>query len=62
MFLGVAYSEMGSVILKKGEITYTRSKQNYEIQILKVSSMDFFLKTKGLTHFFKVIWFAKSEN
>ena len=24
--------------------------------------MDFFLKTKGLTHFFKVIWYAKSEN
>ena len=24
--------------------------------------MDLFLKTKGLTHFFKVIWYAKSEN
>ena len=24
--------------------------------------MDLFLKTKGLTHFFKVIWNAKSEN
>ena len=24
--------------------------------------MDFFLKTNGLTHFFKVIWYAKSEN
>ena len=24
--------------------------------------MDFFLKTKGLTHFFQVIWYAKSEN
>ena len=24
--------------------------------------MDLFLKTKGLTHFFKVIWYAKSKN
>ena len=24
--------------------------------------MDLFLKTRGLTHFFKVIWYAKSEN
>ena len=24
--------------------------------------MDLFLKTKGLTHFFKVIWYAKSRN
>ena len=24
--------------------------------------MDLFLKTKGLTHFFKVTWYAKSEN
>ena len=24
--------------------------------------MDLFLKTKGLAHFFKVIWYAKSEN
>ena len=24
--------------------------------------MDLFQKTKGLTHFFKVIWYAKSEN
>ena len=24
--------------------------------------MDLFLKTKGLTHFIKVIWYAKSEN
>ena len=24
--------------------------------------MDLFLKTKGLTHFFKVIWHAESEN
>ena len=24
--------------------------------------MDFFLKTNGLTHFFKVIWYAISEN
>ena len=23
--------------------------------------MDLFLETKGLTHFFKVIWYAKSE-
>ena len=24
--------------------------------------MDLFLKTNGLTHFFKVIWYDKSEN
>ena len=24
--------------------------------------MDLFLETKGLTHFLKVIWYAKSEN
>ena len=48
--------------IEKGEITYTRRNQNHEIRILKVSSMEFFLKTNGLTHFSKVIWYAKSEN
>ena len=59
-FWGVAHSEMGSVIFIKGEITLY--PQNHEIRILKVSSMDFFLKTKGLTRFYKVILYAKSEN
>ena len=59
-FLGVAHSEHGSAILKKGEITLYSQKT--ESRILKVSSMDLFLKTKGLTHFLKVIWYAKSEN
>ena len=59
-FLGVAHSEIGRAILKKGEITLYSQKT--ESRTFKVSSMDLFLKTKGLTHFFKVIWYAKSEN
>ena len=61
-FLGVAHSEMGSAILKKGEITLYSQKTESRNTIFKVSSMDLFLKTKGLTHFFKVIWYAKSED
>ena len=57
-FLGVAHSENGSAILKKGEITLYSQK----IESRKVSSMHLSLKTKGLTHYFKVIWYAKSEN
>ena len=52
---------MGSVILKKGEITLYSQKTESRNTNLKLSSMDFFLETKGLTHFIKVIGYAKSE-
>ena len=47
--------------LKRG-ITYTRRKQNHEVQTLKSLKYGFFLKTNGLTLFLKVIWYALSGN
>ena len=53
---------MGSAVLKKGEITLYSQKTESRNTKFKVSSIDLFLKTKGQTHFFKVIWYAKSIN
>ena len=61
-FLGVAHSEIGSAILKKGEITLYSQKTESRNTNFKIIKYGLFLKTKGLTHFFKVIWHAKSEN
>ena len=55
---------MGSAILKKGEITLYSRKT--ELRSTNFKSIKYGLisedKGKGLTHFFNVIWYAKSEN
>ena len=49
-------------IEKKGDNFILAENRITKYEFKKVSSMDFFLKTNGLTHFFKEIWYAKSEN
>ena len=55
-FLGVAHSEMGSVILEKREITlYSQRTESRNSNFKSIKYGLFFVQTNGLTHFFKVI-------
>ena len=62
IFWGVAHSEIGSAILKKGEITLYSQKTESRITNFKSIKYGLISEDKGLTHFFKVIWYAISEN
>ena len=61
-FLGVAHSEIGSAILKKGEITLYTQKTESRNTNFKSIKYGLISEDKRSDTFFKVIWYAKSEN